>query len=71
MMTAEVCSALENDSPDNTRISLLKQKIDDEDYLIEAVQRIAQVLSNEVAGASLEPRSVDYVSRTGYKRRGR
>ena len=35
-------------SPD--RIQLLKQKINDEDYLFEAVQRIAQVLSGEMSG---------------------
>ena len=37
-----------NDLPDN--LSLLKQKINDEDYLFEAIQRIAQVLSNEITG---------------------
>ncbi|MDR0720646.1 MAG: hypothetical protein LBF78_13490 [Treponema sp.] len=30
------------------RIAILKQKIDNEDYLSEAIQRIAQVLSNEI-----------------------
>jgi GMP synthase PP-ATPase subunit len=30
------------------RIAILKQKIDNEDYLNEAIQRIAQVLSNEI-----------------------
>jgi hypothetical protein len=34
------------------RLELLKQKIHDEDYLFEAVQRIAQVLSNEITGIS-------------------
>ncbi|MDR0473346.1 MAG: hypothetical protein LBH43_06715 [Treponema sp.] len=38
----------ENDLPD--RLNLLKQKINDEDYLVEAIQRIAQVLSNEISG---------------------
>jgi hypothetical protein len=30
------------------RIAILRQKIDNEDYLKEAIQRIAQVLSNEI-----------------------
>jgi hypothetical protein len=30
------------------RIAILKQKIDNEDYLSEAIQRIAHVLSNEI-----------------------
>jgi hypothetical protein len=30
------------------RIAILRQKIDNEDYLNEAIQRIAQVLSNEI-----------------------
>jgi hypothetical protein len=38
----------ENDLSD--RINLLKHKINDEDYLFEAIQRIAQVLSNEISG---------------------
>ena len=38
----------ENDLTD--RLTLLKQKVNDDDYLIEAVQRIAQVLSNEISG---------------------
>ncbi|MCL1814470.1 MAG: hypothetical protein FWG27_01430 [Treponema sp.] len=33
------------------RLNLLKQKINDEDYLFEAIQRIAQVLSNEITGS--------------------
>jgi hypothetical protein len=32
----------------SSRIAILKQKIDNEDYLNEAIQRIAQVLSNEI-----------------------
>jgi threonine aldolase len=32
------------------RIQELKEKIDDEDYLHEAIQRIALILSNEIAG---------------------
>ena len=38
----------ENDKP--AKLNLLKQKINDEDYLHEAIQRIAQVLSNEITG---------------------
>ena len=38
----------ENDSQD--KLSLLKEKINNEDYLVEAIQRIAQVLSNEITG---------------------
>ena len=34
----------------SNRLNLLKQKINDEDYLFEAIQRIAQVLSNEISG---------------------
>jgi len=34
----------------SNRLALLKKKINDEDYLYEAVQRIAQVLSNEITG---------------------
>jgi len=34
------------------KLTLLKEKINDEDYLFEAVQRIAQVLSNEISGSS-------------------
>jgi hypothetical protein len=30
------------------RIAILRQKIDNKDYLYEAIQRIAQVLSNEI-----------------------
>jgi len=38
----------DKDVPD--RLNLLKLKINDEAYLYEAVQRIAQVLSNEITG---------------------
>ena len=38
----------ENDT--SNRLNLLKLKINDEDYLLEAIQRIAQVLSNEITG---------------------
>jgi len=36
----------------DARIDALKQKINDEDYLSEAIQRIAYVMSNEIAGVS-------------------
>ena len=36
----------ENDLPN--KLKVLKHKINDEDYLYEAIQRIAQVLSNEI-----------------------
>ena len=32
------------------RIEKLREKIDNKDYLDEAIQRIAQVLSNEIIG---------------------
>jgi hypothetical protein len=32
------------------RIERLKEKINNEDYLYEAIQRIAQILSNEILG---------------------
>jgi hypothetical protein len=32
----------------SSRIAILKRKIDNEDYLNEAIQRIAHVLSNEI-----------------------
>ncbi|MDR2143150.1 MAG: hypothetical protein LBP29_02125 [Treponema sp.] len=35
-----------------SRIRALKKKIHDEDYLYEAIQRIALVLSNEISGIS-------------------
>jgi hypothetical protein len=31
-----------------SRIDLLRKKLDNDDYLYEAIQRIAQVLSNEI-----------------------
>jgi hypothetical protein len=42
----------ENDPVDSSKIASLKQKIDDEGYLFEAIQRIAQVMSNEITGFS-------------------
>ena len=34
--------------PPPSRIEILREKIDNEDYLYEAIQRIAQILSNEI-----------------------
>jgi hypothetical protein len=39
-----------NDLPN--KLLLLRQKVNDEDYLAEAVQRIAQVISNEITGTA-------------------
>ena len=44
----DIFPVAENDL--SNRLNILKQKINDEDYLFEAVQRIAQVLSNEISG---------------------
>jgi len=44
----EIFPLKENDLPD--KLSLLRRKINDEDYLYEAIYRIAQVLSNEITG---------------------
>jgi predicted Zn-ribbon and HTH transcriptional regulator len=50
----------ETDTPSNTsKISALKQKIHDKDYLLEAIQRIAYILSNEIAGMPGERRTVE------------
>jgi len=50
MITVEedIFPIAENDL--SSRLMLLRQKVNDEDYLFEAVQRIAQVLSNEITG---------------------
>jgi hypothetical protein len=37
-----------DDGLSSSRIAILRQKIDNEDYLLEAIQRIAQILSNEL-----------------------
>lgn len=36
--------------PSKLKIEKLKEKINNEDYLYEAIQRIAQILSNEILG---------------------
>jgi hypothetical protein len=41
----------ENQTP-GSRIELLRKKIDNDDYLYAAIQRIAQVLSNELVDIS-------------------
>jgi hypothetical protein len=38
--------------PSNSRIERLKKKIHNEDYIGEAIQRIAQILSNEILDIS-------------------
>ncbi|MDR2048189.1 MAG: hypothetical protein LBP69_01910 [Treponema sp.] len=49
----DVLPALEqNEGAGTLRIRALKKKIADEDYLCEAIQRIALVLSNEITGNS-------------------
>jgi hypothetical protein len=53
IVTEGIFPLMERNEPlDNSRIESLKKKINDEDYLFEAVQRIAQVLSNEITGIS-------------------
>jgi hypothetical protein len=42
----------QNEGAGNLRILALKKKIDNKDYLYEAIQRIALVLSNEINGVS-------------------
>jgi len=48
-----------NASSNVSRIDALKQKINNEDYLSEAIQRIAYVLSNEIAGIPGGGRTVE------------
>ncbi|MDR0403223.1 MAG: hypothetical protein LBH35_06500 [Treponema sp.] len=49
----EVLSVVkQNEGAVNPRIRVLKKKINDKDYLCEAIQRIALVLSNEISGVS-------------------
>ena len=36
----------------STKLELLRDRINDQDYLYEAIQRIAQVLSNELLGVN-------------------
>jgi hypothetical protein len=52
-MMEEFLPALkQNEGAGSLRIRALKKKIDDEEYLYEAIQRIALVLSNEITGVS-------------------
>jgi len=46
-------------STGDARIDALKQKINDEDYLSEAIQRIAYIMSNEIAGIPGGRRAVE------------
>jgi hypothetical protein len=48
-----------NTPPSNSKIAALKQKIHSEEYLLEAIQRIAFILSNEIAGIPGERRAVE------------
>ncbi|MDR2702379.1 MAG: hypothetical protein LBB72_08105 [Spirochaetaceae bacterium] len=41
---------LKDASSNNARIDALKKKINNEEYLFEAIHRIAFVLSNEISG---------------------
>jgi len=50
---AELNNSLNNNpSLSNARIDALKKKINNEEYLFEAIHRIAFVLSNEISGIS-------------------
>jgi hypothetical protein len=52
MVMAEegVFSGMEQNKPlDSSRIEILRRKISDKEYIFEAVQRIAQVLSTEIS----------------------
>jgi anti-sigma28 factor (negative regulator of flagellin synthesis) len=52
MITAAggVFSGMEQHTPpDSSRIEILRQKISDGEYISEAIQRIAQILSNEIS----------------------
>jgi hypothetical protein len=53
-MAGEGLPLVDQDTPpDSSRIITLRRKINDENYLSEAIQRIAQVLSNEITGVSM------------------
>jgi len=45
-------SSAELNTPNKARIDALKKKINNEEYLFEAIHRIAFVLSNEISGVS-------------------
>ncbi|MDR2313572.1 MAG: hypothetical protein LBE02_03480 [Spirochaetaceae bacterium] len=48
-VTEGVFSGMEQGKPsDSSRIEILRQKIGDREYISEAIQRIAQILSNEI-----------------------
>jgi hypothetical protein len=64
MMMAEEAGVISpkevKDTPkDDSKINTLKQKIHDENYLLEAIQRIAFILSNEIAGMPGDGRAVE------------
>ena len=50
MMEKGLFPLSENALPD--KLNILRQKINDEEYILEAIHRIAQVLSNEITGGS-------------------
>jgi len=57
---AGIFSQVESNTPsNNVRINTLKQKIHNEEYLLDAIQRIAFILSNEIAGIPGERRAVE------------
>jgi hypothetical protein len=52
IMAEEGIFPLSEQNEPSDKINSLKQKINDECYLFEAIQRIAQVMSNEITGFS-------------------
>jgi hypothetical protein len=43
-------AALQEDQAKASRLALLRAKVNSEDYLFEAIQRLAQIMSNEILG---------------------
>jgi hypothetical protein len=52
MITEAFLPFSDDENSSELRIRLLKEKIDDKNYLSDAIQRIALVLSNEITGAN-------------------
>jgi hypothetical protein len=46
---------LSTETSEAAKISALKKKINDEEYLRGAIQRIALIMSNEISGAARQP----------------
>jgi hypothetical protein len=42
--------ALQENQEKDSRLALLRAKVNNEDYLFEAIQRLAQIMSNEILG---------------------